>query len=163
MPQGGVKMFGLILGIFCVAGLIQLRRFSRYRRHHWQGSFPSMHRWALRRVFSRLRTSPEQEKVLTPVVDEVVDAALGVRQELWNGPQVVTEVLKKDTFDAEALGNLYKAQSERLERARQAAHNLIATTFSTLTPEQRKTAAEMIEHRLAWRMDRRCASHGSAH
>lgn len=156
-------MFGLILGIFCVAGLISLRRFSRYRRHRWEGTFPSMHRWLLRRIFTRLRTSPEQEQVLTPVVDEVVDAAMGVRQELWNGPQVVTEVLKKETFDAEALGNLYKAQSERFERARQATHNLIATTFSTLTPEQRKTAAEMIEQRMAWRLNHRCAGHASGY
>ncbi len=156
-------MFGFVIGIACLWGLIRVvrgrgscgggGRWSRRGRFggfddegwgdRWGGS-PRRGFW-LRPLFERLDTSPGQEREIQHAVEEVIDAARALKDDVRGSRREVAEALRGDDFNEELMASLLSRHDERIDALRRSAVGSLARVHATLEPDQRKQLARWLE------------------
>lgn len=155
-------MFGFIVGAACLAGLIHMMRRRRcYGRggwgHHHSGGWGrgwdddygrgSGTPFWLRGLFSRLDTTPGQEKVIREVVDELRTEASGFRGEVRRARGDLADALRSDTVDETALGEAFARHDDALTRVRKGVVGGLAKLHEALDERQRRILADFLESR----------------
>lgn len=159
-------MLGFIIGIASLIGLIAVLRAGRRGRcggagwgGHWHGHHHG--RWGggggwrthggggprtwLRFVFERLETTPGQEKEIAAAVEELVAKAKELREEGNASRNDVAKVLRQESLDENALGDLFSRHDDRLRDVQKAFAGALGRIHNALEPDQRARLAEMIE------------------
>ncbi len=160
-------MFGFIVGAACLAGLVHMMRRRRcYGRggwgHHdgggwgrggWGRGWDDGHErspfW-LRGLFSRLDTTPGQEKVIREVMDELRTEASGFRGEMRRARGDLADALRSDIVDETALGEAFARHDDALTRVRKGVVGGLAKLHEALDERQRRLLAEWLEARGGW-------------
>ena len=159
-------MLGFLIGTACLIGLIKVLRggFRRGRGGYggWSGGScggggsrgddGSHEGWGerggpfwLRGLFERLRTSPEQEKVIREAVDEMRRSASELRDEARHTRGDVAKAMKSPSFDETVMGELFARHDTHLEKVRKDAVGVLAKVHAVLDDRQRDLLAELIE------------------
>lgn len=144
----GSPMFGFVIGTVCLVGLIAvLRRGRRWGHHHgpWRRGFGGGPRWYLRRAFGWLGTSPSQEKVIVGAAEELHASLHEARSEVFNTRGDLALALRKPSFDAEAMGEVFARHDEALRRLRETVVGAVARVHDALDEKQRAQLADMLE------------------
>jgi Spy/CpxP family protein refolding chaperone len=169
------RMFGFIVGAACLAGLVHMMRHRRcygrggWGHHHFEGhEGHHRHGWGrgwdspwehgggrsgpfwLRGLFSRLDTTPGQEKVIREVVDELREEAQGFRGELGRARGDLADALRSDTVDETALGEAFARHDDALTRVRKGMVGGLAKLHEALDERQRRMLAQWLESRGGW-------------
>ncbi len=119
-----------------VGWLVWARRWRRgYHRHGPRG-------W-LRGVFSRLDTTPGQEKAIVAAVEELRETTGKLRGDLKKSRADVAAALGAERFDADAVGKVFDRQP--LDELRGAVVAALGKIHEALDPRQRKALAEIVE------------------
>src|SRR5690349_2029356 len=110
-------MFGFVIGTVCLIGLVGVLRRGRRWGHHghgrgghgrWGGGpWGAGPRWYLRRAFGWLGTSPSQEKVIVGAAEELHASLHEARSEVLATRGDLALALRKPSFDAEAMGEVF--------------------------------------------------------
>lgn len=167
-------MLGFVIGGLSLIGLIKVLRAGRgygcgggwrghgwHGRHGWQGG----HGWHgghgqgwggdtqsgggfwLRGLFSRLDTTPGQEKVIKEAVGEVKAAMEAAGTELDQTRRDVASAIRSGTVDETGLGALFSRQDEKLRDVQKAFVTALGKVNAALDEDQRKRLAQMIDER----------------
>lgn len=146
-------MFGFVFGAACLFGLIAMVRRGRWHRrygYHGRG-FGRGSRGFLNGLFSRLDTSPSQEKAIVSAVDDVRNAVFSLRGEVESTRSEIARLLEDDAFDAERLGSLFARHDDAIRQVRERLAGAMAQVHTTLDANQRKSLAQMINEGPFWR------------
>lgn len=167
-------MFGFVIGIACLWGLVRVVRggrrgcgpfgmrrgfghacsAGRRGRHDWDdepwegGGRRS--RFFLRGLFTRLDTTPGQEKEIQAAIDEVMDAGRALKNDVKDSRREVAGAFRGDDFDEELMASLLTRHDERIDELRRAMVSGLARIHATLDPDQRKHLARMLERGPGW-------------
>lgn len=158
-------MFGFVVGLACLWGLVRVIRGGRcyggacgggWRSRRWGGP-PWKRGWDddrggfwLRGVFERLDTSPGQEKEIKKAVNEVKDAASALKDDLHATRQDVANAFKSDSFDADSMAELLTRHDGKLDELRRAVVGGLARIHAALDEEQRQELARVLSRRGRW-------------
>jgi len=150
-------MFGFIFGAACVAGLAFMAasggghgfHHHGFRRHGFRrhGGF---RRWGLYSIFERLETTPGQEKAILNVVDSLRDKARNFAADARGARKDVASALRGDTFDEHGFAAIFDGQLGAVETLRDEFAKAAAVIHETLTDDQRRRLAELIESGPRW-------------
>jgi Spy/CpxP family protein refolding chaperone len=161
-------MIGCILGTL---GVIGIARWFHFRRHAWGGGGPCGRHWHRRHyegwddgipggfdpreggrggIFMRgalepLDLTPAQERAVHAAVDELKDAARGLRGELKQSRKDIAQAFRKASFDEVVMGELYARHDTAIETLRKAFVGTAARIHDALDEKQRARLADMIE------------------
>lgn len=166
-------MLGFLVGTLCLIGLIKVVKHHRYGyagygayghfgggcgrgiRHGgghggpfggFGGGFGRMGaRGPLRYVFSRLETTPGQEKVIADEVENVMNAVRSVRGDFSSVRQTIANAMRSPVFNSEALAELSAKQEAALENVRDTIKTSLAKIHEALDDRQRQELANIIE------------------
>ncbi len=156
-------MFGFVIGLACLYGLVRVIRGGRcygggtcgggWRSRRWGGP-PWKRGWDgdrggfwLRGVFEHLDTTPGQEKEIKRAVNEVKDAASALKDDLQATRRDVASALESDSFDADAMAELLTRHDDKLDELRRAMVGGLARIHAALDEEQRKELARFLQRR----------------
>ncbi|NUP08537.1 MAG: periplasmic heavy metal sensor [Polyangiaceae bacterium] len=149
-------MFGFFIGTVCLVGLIAMVKRGRHGRwghgYHRHGGFGR--RGVLNRLFSRLETSPSQEKVVMGAVEEVEMAVRGLRPELDATRADIAKVLTDENFDPERLGAVFARHDDAVRQVQAALAGALGKVHGALDHHQRAQLAQLIEQRMFGRFGR---------
>lgn len=149
-------MFGFIFGTVCLVLLIKVLSHGGWHRHRFGRG------WLLRRLFRRLDTTPGQEKVISRAVEDLEEAAQGLREELRRSRAEVGRSLRGEHFDGAAVREAFGRQEAAVEGVRRAVTAGLQAIHEALRPEQRAELAELLEHGPRWG-HHRCGPRRHAH
>jgi uncharacterized membrane protein len=146
-------MLGFLIGTACLVGLVAMvRRGRRHGYGRWgHGRWRGGPRGFLNGLFSRLDTSPSQEKVIVSAVDEVRMAFSALRGEAELTRADVARMLSDETFDAERLGDVFSRHDDELRKVREALAGSMAKVHAALDHNQRASLARILEQGPFWR------------
>jgi len=164
-------MLGFLIGTACLIGLIKVLRggwrhgngcggghgFGRFGGWGWGGhghghgpgfggfagggwGRRGMFRW----LFTRLETSPGQEKVILEAADEVREAASKMKGEARASAADIADVLRGPDVDATSLGNLFARHDTAMDGMRKAVVGALAKVHDALDERQRKILADLV-------------------
>ncbi|MBK6921376.1 MAG: periplasmic heavy metal sensor [Deltaproteobacteria bacterium] len=170
---GNDSMFGFLVGAACVAGLFRVMRRRRGdygwhgcgdHRHHshhghhsggWDGGRGPWGRggddggsrtpWWLRGLFSRLDTTPGQEKVIREVMNELRDEGRDLRGEFRKARGDLAGALRSEGVDETALGEAFARHDDALLRMRKGVVGALAKLHEALDERQRRVLADWLE------------------
>ena len=154
-------MLGFLVGTACLIGLVKVVRGGRYGYGHggcgprgWHGHHHGGHgfrggrgfgrNFFLRGIFERLDTTPGQEKVIVAALDEVREAARGMRGEASDTRADVARAVKGEVFDAEVMGAVFARHDGALETMRKVVVGAMAKVHDALDDRQRADLADLI-------------------
>ena len=147
-------MFGFIFGTACLAGLAFM---AGRRRRHWHGyghGHGSRHggfrRWGMYAIFSRLGTTPGQEKAILGAIDALRDKAKGFATNARETRKDVASALRGDTFDEHSFASLFDGHLGAAGELRDEFAKTASLIHETLTDSQRRRLAELIESGPRW-------------
>jgi hypothetical protein len=130
------------LGAVVVLAALGLARRARWHgHHHHRGS-----RWFLRRVYRRLGTRPEQEKVVSAEADALASELHALRQDAWMLRAEVAELLSGPALDAQAVSRALEARLARLDAVKARLAEGLSRIHATLDPAQRAQLAALLAH-----------------
>jgi hypothetical protein len=146
-------MFGFLVGIASLAGLAYV---LHHPDGHWNGGFgrPGV-RFALRRLFARLDTTPSQEKVIRRSVDDLLDRLEVHRAELKRSRKDLAAAFAGEELDSAKLAEVFAAHDAVFSEARRDITGALLSVHEVLDDRQRRKLAGMIESGRLW-------SHGGA-
>jgi uncharacterized membrane protein len=121
--------------------LAVLRRVVWMRRLHRRGG-----RLPLGFVFRRLRTRPEQERVISAEADALAAELRTLRGEARSVRDEVAGLLAAPALDAAAVQSAIDARIASLATLRARLADAAARIHATLDPAQRQTLAELVRH-----------------
>jgi Spy/CpxP family protein refolding chaperone len=166
-------MFGFIVGTVCLVALFKVLRHGRFgggwRHAHgcghgygghggWQGhghdDFRPFGGWRgrggpgfmLRGLFSRLETTPGQEKVIRDAFDKVREALHEARTE-WKDTSDLSSLLRGETFDRTAAEGVSGKADASFAKVRVVLVEALASIHEALDDRQRRILADFIESR----------------
>jgi uncharacterized membrane protein len=99
----------------------------------------------LRFLFERLETTPGQEKEIAAAVEELMAKGRELREEGNASRNDVAKVLRSESLDENALGELFSRHDDRLRDVQKAFAGALGRIHNALEPDQRARLAEMIE------------------
>ena len=103
-------------------------------------------RWfILRRLFSRLDTTPGQEKVIKTAIDELRAAADKVRGDVKAARPEVANAIRMEQFDETAFGEISHKIDEAAQAMRRATIDAIAKIHAVLDERQKKLLGDLVE------------------
>jgi Spy/CpxP family protein refolding chaperone len=125
--------------------------------HHGHGPGPGFGRWGgrgggfgegflMRGLFSRLETTPDQEKVIRSAFDRVRETAREARTE-WRDTGEIASLLRSDTFDRTAAEGLSGKADASFAKMRVVVVEALAQIHEVLDDRQRRILADIIESR----------------
>jgi len=153
-------MFGFIIGAACLAGLVHVLRGRHCHAHGgWGRGWRGHHhghggRWGwrdggegfwLRGLYSRLDTTPGQEKVIRSIIDEMRSGADDLRSQVRRSKHDLAATLRSDTVDETALGEAFARHDEALDKLRKSMIGGVLKLHDALDERQRKILAEWLE------------------
>lgn len=151
-------MFGFIIGAACLAGLVHVLRGRRcYARggwghHGWRGHHHGHGgRWGggenfwLRGLYSRLDTTPGQEKVIRSIIDEMRSGANDLRSQVRRSKSDLAVTLRSDSVDETALGEAFAKHDEALDKLRKSMIGGVLKLHDALDERQRRILADWLE------------------
>ncbi len=168
-------MFGFVIGIVCLWGLVRVVRGGRrgvgpwgmragacggsWRRDHHRGWHEDEDDWHggrdrgffMRHLFERLDTSPGQEKEVKAAVGEVMDAGRALKRDLKGSRTEVAEAFRTEDFNEELMATLLTRHDDGIDEVRKAVVMGLARVHATLDPDQRKHLARLLERGPGWR------------
>ena len=148
-------MLGFFIGTVCLVSLIVMVKRGRHGRWgHGHHRFGRGRRGILNRLFSRLETSPSQEKLIVGAVEEVEMAVRGLRPELDATRSDLARVLTEEQFDAERLGAVFARHDDAVRQVQQAVAGALAKVHGALDHHQRAQLAQLVEQRMFGRFGR---------
>jgi len=137
-------MLGFVIGTACLIGLIAtVRRGRRFRHFGRMGGGP---RFYLRRLFGWLGTSTAQEKVIVSAADELRSSFEEARGQLFATRTELADALRKPSFDAGALEEVFSRHDQALQRLREVATSAFARVHDALDEKQRIALAGVLEN-----------------
>ncbi len=167
-------MIGFLIGGACLVALIATRRhrgwaYRGYGGWHgggWHGGgrgfgadgVPSdrddrgsrggdgfgMKRGVLRWLFSRLDTTPGQEKVIAQAFDEVRAELKSARGEWKATRDDVARAISGEVFDENAVDAVFTRHDDALVKVRVVFKSALGRVHDALTPDQRKELASLL-------------------
>lgn len=169
-------MFGFLVGTACLVGLIHVMKRRRgYARGgcgpggwgggHWGhhggwgrhggwghdgGDGGGRNPWWLRGLFSRLDTTPGQEKVIREVLGDLQQDGQSLRGEFRKARTDLASALRSETVDETALGEAFARHDEALERMRKGVVGALSKLHDALDERQRRLLAEWLESGRMW-------------
>ena len=141
-------MFGFFFGTACLIGFAYMFRRGRHHGPHW-----GARRYGMRRLFSRLRTTPEQEATLSGVIDDLFDRAAELRRDADRARADAAAALRSDAFDRSAFEAALSEVVTSLEQFKLDVVDAFGRVYEALDERQRSTLASVLEkgHRGHWR------------
>ena len=140
-------MLGFIIGTACLIGLIKVLRGPRWAgRAGWGLGWGRRSRF-LRRVFSRLETSPSQENVIVDALADVRAGGSKVFPEIASTRGEIARLLREDAFDPAALEPVYARHDAALAELRSLTATAMGKVHGVLDARQRRELAALIERR----------------
>jgi Spy/CpxP family protein refolding chaperone len=168
-------MLGFVFGTVCLLALFKVLRHGRYGwhahgcgygghggacgHHHYghHGFGPPWGRggwgrggfgrdFVLRGLFSRLETTPGQEKVIREAFEKVRDTMRETRTE-WRDTGDLSSLLRGDTFDRTAAEGLSGKADASFAKLRVVIVEALAQIHETLDDRQRRVLADLVESR----------------
>jgi hypothetical protein len=140
-------MFGFIFGSACVVGLAVMAARGRRHRFHRHGGF---RRWGFYSVFERLETTPAQEKAILGVIDSLRDKARTFASDVRGARKDVASALRGDSFDERGFAAIFDGHLGAVEALRDEVAKAAAVIHETLTDNQRRRLAEILESGPRW-------------
>ena len=140
-------MLGFIIGTACLIGLIKVLRGPRWAARAGWGMGWGRRSRVLRRVFSRLETSPSQENVIVDALAEVRAGGSKVMPEIAATRAEIARILREDVFDSAALEPVYARHDAALTELRSLTTTAMGKVHSVLDARQRRELAAIIERR----------------
>jgi hypothetical protein len=162
-------MIGFIIGTACLAALVGIgirrRRWAwahgygyghgcggrgrGWGGHDWDGPGAGFARGGfrgvvLRQLFSRLETTPGQEKAIGAAVENLVTATKKAREEIDASRADVARTIGSEVFDEGALGAAYARWDEAIASVRKAIADTLSTAHEALDERQRSALADVI-------------------
>lgn len=139
-------MFGFLFGVACLGGLfLYMTREERGdRRHQKRRMHRRFRRFALRRVYDSLDTSPSQEQVIEDAIRKLERESEELRGQMRNGRFEVARALRNETLDREALEQLGDKQQAAIQQLKTKALDAISEVHAVLDPRQRSLLSELI-------------------
>ena len=158
-------MLGIIFGTLCLVALVSTVR----RRHdghfaygpawhegfhdaHEFASVPRLHRrWRgrrnwLRALFTRLDTTPGQEKAVVALLEAARERARASRGVLRDARREVAALLGSDVLDREALEAAMVRPGQVADELQQEVVTLLAAVHELLDDRQRRVLGELLAH-----------------
>ncbi len=103
-------------------------------------------RWFfLRRLLSRLDTTPGQEKVIKGALDDLRAAAERVRGDMKAARPEVANAIRQEQFDETLFGEISHKIDEAAQVMRRATVDAFAKIHTVLDEKQKQTLAELVE------------------
>lgn len=160
-------MFGFVIGIASLIGLIAVLRRGRHarfaggcghHRHHGHRGHrggPRGHRrgWGrgpfamLDGLFSHLDTSPGQEKAIRAALSELFDEAHSLRGEVRETGEAARAAVAGPAFDGHALDAAFERHDAKLARLREGAKETLRKIHEALDDEQRAELGRVLARR----------------
>lgn len=132
--SGALGALAVLLAVSVLRKLAWMRRIHRYRGRPF----------ALRYLFRRLRTRPEQERVISAEADALFSEVHALRAELRSVRDELADLLAAPTADAAAVQAAIDARIARLATLRSSLAQAVARIHATLDPTQRATLATLV-------------------
>lgn len=140
-------MFGFILGSACIVGLAVMAARGHRNGSRGHGRF---RRWGMYSVFERLGTTPAQEKAILGAVDSLRERARNVAADVRGSRKDVASALRGDAFDEHTFASLFDGHLDAVGTLRDEFAKTAALIHETLTDNQRRRLAELIESGPRW-------------
>jgi Spy/CpxP family protein refolding chaperone len=134
-------MLGFIFGTLCLIGLVKVLRGPRWHgRMGWgrRGRF-------LRRVFSRLETSPSQENAIVDALAEVRSGGRQLMPEIAATRAEIARLLRQDSFDRSVLDAVFARHDRALSELRALTSSALERVHGVLDVRQRGELAALLE------------------
>ncbi|MEI8254253.1 MAG: periplasmic heavy metal sensor [Deltaproteobacteria bacterium] len=136
-----------MIGTIALAGLVRV--IARGRRAAgfggaWGGDGRRGSRGPVRALFSRLDTTPGQERVILEAIDEARGSVRASRGELKATRKDVLDAVRADHFDPILLEGTFERHDERIAAMRGAFTGALARVHEALDDKQRVRLAEII-------------------
>lgn len=163
-------MLGFIFGTICLFALIKVAKHSwgpswglgcGHHRHHrdhgpdWdsEGGSRFGSRFWLRGLYSRLETTPGQERVIERAVEDVMRATRTMRDELAHSRREIASAFRSESIDATQMGELFARHDEKLSEIRKVFVGALANVHDALDESQRRDLADFLERGLGGRFE----------
>jgi hypothetical protein len=145
-------VLGTLAVLFLVRFLFRVRRWRRWRRGGPPASF------ALRGLFRRLGTRPEQEQVLLADAKALSAEMAGLRADWLALRGQLADLVGESALDERRLEEVLAARLEKLAALRGRAASALARFHAALDDSQRRVLAEMLRAgpRHRWAHGRGC-------
>jgi hypothetical protein len=152
-------MIGFLVGVTCLWGLVRVLRGGPRARGPWgwhrrHGGPPwdreGSRYFLLRRLFEELDTTPGQEKEIRRAVDEVTEAAEGLKDRLYDTRNDLGKALRGEVFDEALMTELWTRHDEPIDELRKAVVGALGRIHGALDDDQRKRLASWLQRRRPW-------------
>lgn len=139
-------MFGFLFGVLCLFGLYHfLTHDGMFRNGFGSRHRGRLHRhFFLRRLFSRLDTSPGQERAIEGAVSDLEDEWRKIRQDKEALHEEVATIMREETLDSVRLQAALSSREGALAGLRSAAVKALSQVHEALDPYQRRRLSEML-------------------
>jgi hypothetical protein len=101
--------------------------------------------FGLRAIFSRLETTPGQEKVIKAALDELRTKARAVKDDARGMRGDLASALRGESLDAETLGTIASRASGAVDALRDASIGAVLKVHEVLDERQRGIVADLLE------------------
>jgi uncharacterized membrane protein len=99
----------------------------------------------LRWLSTKLDATPGQEKEIAAAIDELIAKFRELRREGKASRDDVARILRNESFDETAMGELFSRHDDALRELQKAFAGALGRIHAALEPDQRAKLAEMIE------------------
>jgi len=161
MGHCSMGIIPIILGAVLILGLAK-RAFFRRRfgygggcghrgYHHGYGGHGPFgghgpgRSWWLRGLFSRLDTTPGQEKEIRAAIEEVQRVAREAKEGVFGSRESVAKAFAADVFDGSAIDEASAKIDASTARVKEAIRSALERVHSVLDPKQRERLAELLQ------------------
>ncbi|HSN15155.1 MAG TPA: periplasmic heavy metal sensor [Anaeromyxobacteraceae bacterium] len=147
--SGALGALAVLLTVGFLKRIVWMRRLHRFHgRPH-----------ALRFLFRRLRTRPEQEQVISGEAEALFSEVRALRTDVHGVRDEVADLLSAPATDVAAVQAAIDARIARLAALRARLAEAVARIHATLDPQQRTALAALVREGGHHRHHHRCA-HG---
>jgi Spy/CpxP family protein refolding chaperone len=145
---------GIAVGIIGLVALAKRAFFYRRgygggdcgHRGHWRGGGHGPGRsWWLRALFSRLDTTPGQEREIRAAIEEVQRVAREAKQGVFGSREKVAKAVAGEVFDPSAIDDASAQVDAATARVKDAFRTALEKVHGVLDSKQRERLAELLQ------------------
>ncbi len=145
---------GVVGALLLVKRLVLRRRFgggcggrARWGHHRggWNRGGGIGGSWWLRAIFSRLDTTPGQEKEIRSALEDFKKTAKESKESLGASREAVARAVRHEAFDEIAIGEATVKADAAAGQVKQAFEAALRRIHAVLDPKQRERLAELLE------------------